>query len=335
MLSVVYHPEYEEHVIWDGHPERPERLAAIREWLISVLGHEPSYVEPEIAKKDDLLSVHAEEYVSFVESFDGLMDPDTYVHGDKTYRIALRAVGGALKAAEMALSSTPTFALVRPPGHHATSLHGGGFCYFNNIAVAANRLMERYKVAIVDIDAHHGNGTAEIFGDTDKVLYISTHEWGIYPGTGRAEDVGNADGEGFTVNIPMPHGSGDSSYSEALNRVILPIINEYKPHILLVSLGADAHYMDPLTSLTLSTAGYRSLALSLLSYANKSCKGRIAYMLEGGYHLDALAEVVGGIIIGDERAPMTYTEVYDGECRARDAIEKVLSVHSQYWSSLC
>ena len=185
--------------------------------------------------------------------------------------------------------------LARPPGHHAGPDYGGGFCYLNNVAVAAaDQVAQGRRVAILDYDPHPGNGTSEICADDATALYVSTHQYGIYPGTGAAEDVGMGEGRGFNVNIPFTAGCGDASFHAAYDEIIEPIVRAYRPDVILVSLGVDAHYRDPLTSLALSSAGYVDLLARTARLAKDVCGRRLVVALEGGDHLPALAEGVAG-----------------------------------------
>lgn len=331
---IIYHPKYLEHMQDPYHPESPKRLDAILRKLESselMTG----YLIPEEATKDDLLLVHTPEYIEFVQNYgEGAIDYDTTLHTE-TYEIAILSAGGGLLAArKSAEEKKPYFALIRPPGHHATPGNGGGFCYFNNIAIAAKDLLKTMKrVAILDYDGHHGNGTSDIFQNSEEVVYMSTHQWGIYPGTGATSFVGEGSGEGHIVNVPFPGGSGDFSFYKAFDELFLPILNQFKPEMILVSFGGDAHYKDPLTGLVLSSFGYVDFIKKIFDAAKKLCGGRMAVYLEGGYHLQALAEVVAGSIavFQDKEIHMQYTEISDQLGRGNESVEKAKEVHSSYW----
>ncbi len=331
-MAVVYHEDFLKQTQSYGHPECPDRLSSIISYLDAV-GIDT--VRPEPAELTDIQPIHTIEYLEFLRDFgQGQMDADTFIW-PHTYEMAMLAAGGAIAAAD--LTSThkePAYALLRPPGHHATAQHGGGFCYINNIAVAAEHLLKKLdKVAIIDIDVHHGNGTNDIFLDRDDVLYISTHQWGIYPGTGPAEQVGNGTGEGYTVNIPLGSMSGDATFQLATESLIMPILRKYRPDAMLVSLGVDAHYLDPLASLTLSSKGFMDVIAMLEVAASEMANGRLAFYLEGGYNLNALAEVMGGSIARShgQEIELLDTEVLDSETTGLEWVERALEIQGQFW----
>jgi acetoin utilization deacetylase AcuC-like enzyme len=299
-----------------------------------------SIVAPPEPAQDKIISkIHEESYIGMIKSFgEGYLDPDTY-HREETYEIAALAVQGGIMAADYSYENRkPAMALVRPPGHHAGRGYSGGFCYFNNIAVAAQNILDTKdasKVAVIDYDVHHGNGTEDIFYSHKDVLYISTHQWGIYPGTGSAESIGEDNGKGYTVNIPFPHGTGDSSYELAFTKIIKPVLSRYEPDMILISLGTDGHYQDPIATLTLSSNAYLWLAEQTIKLSKELCQGRITFMLEGGYDLEALAEVVTGIaaMIKDpsKKIPMQYTHISDHDNIGFDTVANVKQSHSEQW----
>lgn len=313
-MALFYAEQFLDHLQYPGHPETPERLRAIRVALEREgLWKDLRKFSP--ATPAALERVHLRSYLESLEALgETFLTGDTALHRE-TYAIAQLSAGAGLAAAQAAWEEkSPAVALTRPPGHHAGPDYGMGFCYLNNIAVAAAALRERARrLAIVDLDVHHGNGTNDIFHADPSVLYISTHQRWIYPGTGPASDVGEGEGKGFTVNIPLRSRSGDATFSAAFERLIEPILRAFHPEAILVSLGGDAHYRDPLASLTLSSPGYVSAALQVYTLARERYAGRIAYFLEGGYNPQALGELYAGLLAGFEGRTLTYAfdEVLD------------------------
>jgi len=333
-MAIIYHPDYATHIQFRNHPESPERLEYILKKIAS-LKLSQDIIKPDPATENDLLMVHTAKYVDFIKNFGtGYLDGDTYIR-EGTYDVALLAAGGAIKAVEESyFRNEPAFAIVRPPGHHAGPDHGGGFCYFNNIAIAAKYALKRAeRVAIVDIDAHHGNGTQEIFFESRNILYISLHQWGIFPGTGYYTELGKGIGKGYTVNIPLPPHSGDATYRYAFDGIIIPVLKQFMPNIVLVSIGVDAHYKDVMTGLELSSAGYMEIARKLMDFSEKYCNKRLAYVLEGGYNGLSLSEVVGGVIsmFEGKKINLQYGDIKDTNIRGKEYVDKSKSVLSEYW----
>ena len=278
-----------------GHPERPERVEAIRQGL-QALGWWESYphLEPMPLPQSVLEAVHTPGYLRQLEAAcraGRWLDMDTYTT-PASWELALRAAGGSLAVVDEIWHARAMrgFALTRPPGHHATSDRGMGFCLLNNIALAAQYLIQEkgaQRLAIVDLDLHHGNGTQEIFYERSDVFYLSTHQMPLYPGSGAIEEIGSGAGEGFTANLPMPPGSGDAAFGAAMQDFILPLLERFRPQAILVSIGFDVHWRDPLGSLRLSAQAHGELIRSLAHYADRHCAGHIALFLEGGYDLPA------------------------------------------------
>ena len=299
-ISLVPSP----HHIYAGHPESPERFAHFHRVHDGPLNRYLSEITPEPAPLEMILLVHPDEYVREIQkastSGPGFVDyGDTYVT-TASFEAALEAVGGTWAVIDAVIHGKCKygFALVRPPGHHATTTQAMGFCLFNNIAIAARKLQGEgfHRVMIVDFDVHHGNGTQAIFEPDDTVLYLSTHQWGIYPGTGSLNEKGLDDGEGSIINIPLPARSGDLAFTAILDKIISPAADRFKPDAILVSAGFDAHWRDPLASLQLTTRGFYTLGCGLRKLADELCESRIIYVLEGGYDPEALADNVQAIL---------------------------------------
>ncbi len=278
-----------------GHPERPERVEAIRLALQEAGLWDPYPKITPLELSDDLIqSVHSPAYLNLLEMTcrrGGHLDMDTYTTPD-SWNLAHRAAGGAaaLAAAIWEGKSKRGFALTRPPGHHAMHGQGMGFCLLNNIAIACEYLLRNYnlqRLAIIDLDLHHGNGTQDIFWRRDDVFYLSTHQSPFYPGTGRAEEIGAGAGEGWTANFPLPAGSGDTAFQVITDELILPLLDRKQPEMILVSFGFDPHWLDPLGQLLFTADGLGHAILKLASWADNHCDGKIGLILEGGYDLNA------------------------------------------------
>ncbi len=288
---------FDEHRARGYHPERPERLLAARHALSALggAGAELQTLAPRDATEDEIAKVHDARYVDLLEQSEGLfsaLDDDTYL-GPRSVAAARRAAGGCLAMVD-ALVDAPGggtgVALVRPPGHHARPDRGMGFCLLNNVAVAAAHALERglSRVAVVDWDVHHGNGTQDAFYRDPRVLFVSLHQAPFYPGSGTTAEVGDGEGKGFTLNIPLSAGAGDAVYAAAFDRVVLPVLDQFAPELVLVSAGFDAHARDPLAGMMLSADGFASMARGLGRVAERHAGARIGLVLEGGYDLEGL-----------------------------------------------
>ncbi len=292
---LITHPLCREHLVPEGHPERPQRLAAIEAILSTERFSALAREEAPAASHKRLLAVHAPGYVRDIESRvpeEGpeALDPDTWL-SPESFRAALRAAGAAVRAVEAVAGreADNAFCAIRPPGHHAGIGRAMGFCLFNNAAIAARCAQEvcgAERVAIVDFDVHHGNGTQEIFWDDPDVLYCSTHQSPAYPGSGDASETG---AHGNVVNCPLPPGADSAMFREAVRTRILPALDAHQPEFILISAGFDAHERDPLASLRLREEDYVWITLALMEAAERMCAGRIVSVLEGGYDLPALA----------------------------------------------
>ncbi len=312
-VAFVTTPRHVDHGV-EGHPEGPERLEAVLALLEeSDTLQRVEQIEPREASDDELAWVHTTSYVEALgracDEGGGWADPDTYILPGSC-AAARQAAGACLVGTEAVLSGRvrSAFCAVRPPGHHARPAQAMGFCLLNNVALAARwaQRQGRERIAIVDIDVHHGNGTQDAFYDDPSVLYVSTHQYPFYPGTGRAQETGSSAARGTNVNIPLPGRSGDAEYAAAFEQVVEPVVRRFQPELLLVSCGFDGHFADPLAGMSLSVDGYGALALRLMALADELCGGRIVFALEGGYHLTALPWGVRRVIevlLGDEPTP--------------------------------
>jgi len=341
-MLLVTSTRFEEHVTPPGHPERMERAhvfdAAAARWAARGV---PS-VDPRPATREELLRVHSADYLDTIAAAAGravMLDPDTFT-SPESVGIAALAAGATVQAAEHALDrNEPAFALIRPPGHHAERDRAMGFCLYNNVAVAAAHAVAsgRSRIAIVDIDVHHGNGTQWMFYQDPRVLYFSTHQFPFYPGTGAADEIGTGAGKGFTFNVPLEMGATDADYDLVYRSAVVPVLNEFGPNLVLVSAGFDAHERDPLASMRMTTGGYASIVRQLVTSAKN---GAIAFVTEGGYDLIALAECLDASfaeisrlsLSTDNPAPPAGSR--SSTVRAERALEAVRAAQRAYWTAI-
>ncbi len=296
----AYHPDYLDHDTGPNHPERPDRLraslAALQE---SEVWEQLHPIEPVPASVAQICYAHNPAYPEHIRRHCEQEIPLTYdtTVGHESYDIALLSTGGVLRVAEAVAIGTVqnAFAMVRPPGHHATQGQSMGFCLFNNIAIAARYLQREHgvgKVAIVDWDVHHGNGTQDIFYEDETVFFFSIHQSPLYPGTGSSYERGSGKARGTTLNMPMPEGSGDDEYIAVFTDVLIPALRDFSPEVILISAGFDAHYLDPLAGTELTADGFSKLTDLILELAEETASGRVISALEGGYSLEGVSESV-------------------------------------------
>ena len=359
-MLIISSERFADHITPPGHPESPERNAVLETAAATMkkiaadaaplateaptLKATVEVVEPVPATREQLLRVHPAAHVDAIEATRGkasMIDADTYT-SPETADVALLAAGAAVQAVDAVLGGThrTAAALVRPPGHHAESARAMGFCFYSNVAVAAAHARARglSRVAIVDYDVHHGNGTQEIFYDDPAVLYISTHQYPFYPGTGAATEVGAGAGKGFTVNAPMEAGATDRDYLEVYETVVVPVLRQFKPELLLISAGFDAHEADPLAQMRMTAAGLTVVTAELRMAAIDACGGRVVLVTEGGYALKALNESLTGALMTllfDSDGPYGYgsdTPLREATGRGQRAIAAVRAAHGPRWN---
>lgn len=296
---------FRQHNTGRGHFESSVRLDYVSEAIeTSGAASRWSQLPPRAARTDQLEWIHSRPHIGRVkraaETGPCFLDPDTPV-STQSYDTALLAAGGVLSCIDAIRDGSirRAFAFVRPPGHHAESCRAMGFCLFNNIALGAAYLRNECgleRVAIVDFDVHHGNGTQACFYEDPHVLFISSHQYPYYPGSGNSSEVGKGDGWGYTLNFPLPAGTGDEVFVPLYSRIVAPVLDQYRPQFILVSAGFDAFQGDPLGGLTVSAAGFGSAAASLLRAADRCCDGRICFVLEGGYSRTGLRDSICAVM---------------------------------------
>jgi len=327
------------------HVEHAARLQAVAQALdASGLEADLTAITPGPASEAQISAVHQPRMIEMIRRTalrDQLwLDPDTYTTAG-SWQAALFAAGGALSAVEAVVAgrASNAFALVRPPGHHATPLQSMGFCLFNNIAIAARHALDTLnvaRVAIIDYDVHHGNGTQDCFYDEGRVLFCSTHGSPLYPGSGAEREIGSGAGYGTTLNLPLPFGVGDAGFQRLYDDLVVPAIQRFSPELILVSAGYDAHWDDPLGPLALSVAGYAALTQRLVALADAICDGRIVLVLEGGYSMTALGACVVAalrVLLGRDPGPDPLGPVNAREPDVSAQIERIQQGHPLFQTS--
>lgn len=341
-LTIVTSDRFADHLTPPGHPERVERAEAMQVVAARARMAGRRLVEPREATDTDLLAVHDAELLATIARARGrtaMLDPDTFMSPESD-EVARLAAGAVLTAVDHVLDGSAgsrALAMVRPPGHHAEADRAMGFCLYNNVAVGAAWARTRgvERVAVVDFDVHHGNGTQWIFYEDPSVLFVSSHQYPFYPGTGAASEVGRGAGAGLTVNLPLDAGAGDADFDFVYRTIVDPTLEEFQPGLLIISAGFDAHEHDPLAGMRVTTAGFAALITRLTAAADAFCDGRIVFATEGGYDTAVLADccqhvidIAGGTVVQQPAA------VHGDARRGQAASLEVRSVQSAFWRSL-
>lgn len=341
--AYITHPRYIEHHL-AGHPEHAGRIRSIWKVLDELgLSTRMRQIQPEMISEERILSVHSQALIEVLQWLEEkgqgsvYLDNSTYA-APNVYTIARLAAGGVVMAADEVLSGRAHNALaaVRPPGHHAMRDHAMGFCILGNIPIAVRFAQQEYglkRLMIIDYDVHHGNGTEAMFYEDPDVLFISTHQYPFYPGTGAVSDIGSGKGKGATINIPLPAGHGDESFSALYEQVVWPAARRHRPEMIFVSAGFDSHWTDPLAGLRVSLTGYAHLTREIIRMAEELCDGKIVFALEGGYNLDALSYGIANVayaLLGDSTVldPLGKPPSIGGQLQVNTLISRLRHLHS-------
>jgi acetoin utilization deacetylase AcuC-like enzyme len=337
--AVVVDKEYLKHQPGESHPERPERVKVLLDLADELDRGRFPLLAPKPAQRADIEATHGKEYVRLIEAtavHDAYaLDGDTMTCRD-SFAVSVLAVGGFLNLIDAiaAQEIANGFALVRPPGHHALRHRAMGFCLFNTMAIGAEyvkRVHGAKKIMIMDWDVHHGNGTQDAFYDDPSVLFISTHQFPFYPGSGAINETGAGAGAGFTINIPLPAGCADAEYLEVFQEVVVPVAERFAPDWILVSAGFDPHRRDPLGGMGVTETGFGAMAKRLLGLAEKFAGGRIAFLLEGGYDLAALKNSVAAVLSAMQNSVTSADERLNvSASRIEALLRRIQQVHEKY-----
>lgn len=339
ITGIVYDPIFLQHD-FHGHPENSARLKSIITTLKEKgLLQELAQVKSRQADFNEIRLCHTKEYIQYVKSFcekgGGYLDPDTY-STKYSFLAAATAVGSSIDLTKNVINGKLKngFALLRPPGHHALSNRAMGFCLFGNIAIAAKFALTQTginKIAIVDFDVHHGNGTQALVGDDPNILFISSHQYPFYPGTGSINEIGSGDAEGTILNIPLQAGVGDEGLKIVYEEVVIPSLERFKPDLILISAGYDAHWKDPLANLDLSLVGFNWISKQLINFAKNICGGKIIFFLEGGYDLDVVSYGVTNTIrrlLGIDEFEDPIGKSNQNEPDIKKLIKELIKIHN-------
>jgi acetoin utilization deacetylase AcuC-like enzyme len=340
-LTVVTTDRFADHLNPPGHPERVGRAEVMQVVASEMRQRGVAVVEPRAATEDELARVHDRDYLTLIRETAGratALDADTFT-SPGTYDVARLAAGAALAAVDLVLdgpTGSRALAMVRPPGHHAERNRAMGFCLFNNIAIAAAHARSRglARVAIVDYDVHHGNGTQWSFYEDPAVLFVSSHQFPFYPGTGEAAATGARAGAGFTVNLPIEAGGTDRDFEVLYSTVVTPVLRQFRPQLILMSAGFDAHVDDPLGGMRLSTEEIGRLTAMVAASADASCDGRLVAVTEGGYDLKALAGCLRTVsrVLAGEASLATFPMPSGPSPRADATLAAVRPFLSKFWT---